>query len=155
ADRVTPSELIDRVLQESAYAFELSGRRLQQARENLKKMLALVRRIENRGYPTLGRLADYFDRLKSSDESNAGVAEPGAVNLVAVHAGKGLEFPIVFVVNLHVAGRGRSSAFSVIERGPDGGPEVAFGSSPATKLEDRREREELRRLLYVSVTRAR
>jgi ATP-dependent helicase/nuclease subunit A len=155
ADRVTPSELIDRVLQESAYVFELGGRRLQQARENLKKMLALVRRIENRGYPTLDRLAAYLDRLKSSDESNAVIEESGSVNLMTIHAAKGLEFPIVFVVNLHVAGRGRSSAFSVIERGPDGGPEVAFGSSAATKLEDRREREELRRLLYVSVTRAR
>jgi ATP-dependent helicase/nuclease subunit A len=32
---------------------------------------------------------------------------------------------------------------------------VAFGSTEGTRLEDRREREELRRLLYVAVTRAR
>ena len=53
-----PSELVDIVLRESAYAFELRGRRLDQARENVKKVRALVRRVENRGYATLGRLAD-------------------------------------------------------------------------------------------------
>jgi ATP-dependent helicase/nuclease subunit A len=143
------------VLEETAYAFELRGRRLNQARANLKKMRALVRRIENRGYPTLTRLADDLDTLRATDESNAVIEESGCVNLMTIHAAKGLEFPIVFVVNLHVPGRGRSSAFSLIERGPTGQPEVAFGSTAATKLEDLREREELRRLLYVSVTRAR
>jgi ATP-dependent helicase/nuclease subunit A len=155
ADRVSPSRLLDTILQESAYAFELRGRRLDQARENIKKVRALVRRIENRGYATLGRIAEYFETLRAGDESHAIVEAVGCVNLMTVHAAKGLEFPIVFVVNLHVAGRGRSSAFSVIERGPNGEPEVAFGPSEATKLEDLREREELRRLLYVSVTRAR
>jgi ATP-dependent helicase/nuclease subunit A len=155
ADRVSPSLLLDTILHESAYAFELGGRRLGQARENIKKVRALVRRIENRGYATLGRIAEYFETLRAGDESHAIVEAVGCVNLMTVHAAKGLEFPIVFVVNLHVPGRGRSSAFSVIERGPDGEPEVAFGSSDATRLEDLREREELRRLLYVSVTRAR
>ena len=37
---VPPSELLDRVLRESAYAFELRGRRLDQARENVKKVRA-------------------------------------------------------------------------------------------------------------------
>jgi len=154
ADRVPPSELIDTVLHDSAYAFELRGRRRHQARENLKKMRALVRRVENRGYATLGRLADYFETLRSGDESNATIEAAGCVNLMTIHAAKGLEFPIVFVVNLHAPGRGRSSAFSVIERGPGGEPEVAFGTTDATRLEDLREREELRRLLYVAVTRA-
>jgi ATP-dependent exoDNAse (exonuclease V) beta subunit len=155
ADRVSPTLLLDTILHESAYAFELRGRRLGQARENIKKVRALVRRIENRGYATLGRIAEYFETLRAGDESHAIVEAAGCVNLMTVHAAKGLEFPIVFVVNLHVPGRGRSSAFSVIERGPDGEPDVAFGSSDATRLEDLRDREELRRLLYVSVTRAR
>ena len=154
-DRIPPSELIDTILRESAYAFELSGRRLSQARENIKKVRALVRRVESRGYATLGRLARYFDTLRAGDESNAIVEASGAVNLMTMHAAKGLEYPIVFLVNLHLPGRGRPPGFSVIERGPDGAPEVAFTATAATKLEEKRETEELRRLLYVAVTRAR
>jgi ATP-dependent helicase/nuclease subunit A len=155
ADRIPPSELVDVVLRESAYAFELRGRRLSQARENVKKVRALLRRVESRGYATLGRLARYFDTLRAGDESNAIIEAADAVNLMTMHAAKGLEFPIVFLVNLHLAGRGRPAGFSIIERGPDGEPEVAFNLTEATRLEERRENEELRRLLYVAVTRAR
>jgi ATP-dependent exoDNAse (exonuclease V) beta subunit len=154
-DRVPASELIDQILRESAYTFEMSGRRFEQARENVKKARALVRRVENRGYATVGRLAEYFDTLRAGDESNAIVEAEGAVNLMTIHAAKGLEFPIVFVVNLHVGGRGRPGGFSVIDRGPDGKPEVAFNATAATRLEELREAEELRRLLYVAMTRAR
>ncbi|HKW01168.1 MAG TPA: UvrD-helicase domain-containing protein [Vicinamibacterales bacterium] len=154
ADRITPSELIDLILRETAYAFEMRGRRLEQARENVKKMRGLIRRIENRGYTTLGRLADYFEKLRAGDESNAVVQATGAVNLMTIHAAKGLEFPIVFVVNLHVPGR-RGSAITVIDRALNQEPHVAFGPSPETRAEERREIEEQRRLLYVAVTRAR
>jgi ATP-dependent helicase/nuclease subunit A len=154
ADRVTPSELVDTILRDTAYAFEMHGRRLDQARENVKKMRGLIRRVENRGYATLGRLADYFETLQAGDESNAIVQSTGAVNLMTIHAAKGLEFPIVFLVNLHMPGR-RGAAVSVIERGSDGEPHVSFGQSTETKAEDRREAEELRRLMYVAATRAR
>ncbi|HET9369734.1 MAG TPA: UvrD-helicase domain-containing protein [Vicinamibacterales bacterium] len=155
ADRVPPSELLDRVLMDSAYAAELRGRRLDQARENVKKVRALVRRVENRGYTTVARLAEYFETLRAGDESNAIVEASGAVNLMTIHAAKGLEFPVVFVVNLQAPGRGRAGGFSVIERGPDGEPAVAFHATGATELEDRRDDEELKRLLYVALTRAR
>jgi ATP-dependent helicase/nuclease subunit A len=155
ADRVPPSEVVDAILHDAAYAYEMRGRRLDQARENVKKVRALIRRVESRGYATLVRLADYFETLRAGEESNAVVAASGCVNLMTIHAAKGLEFPYVFVVNLHVPGRGRPAGFSVIERGPDGSPEVAFGPSEATRLEEQREAEELRRLFYVAATRAR
>jgi ATP-dependent helicase/nuclease subunit A len=155
ADRIPPSELIDIVLRESAYATELRGRRLDQARENLKKVRALIRRVENRGYTTLSRLASYFETLRLGDDSNAIVEASGSVNLMTVHASKGLEFPIVFLVNLHMGGKGRPPGVSVIDRGPEGEPVVSFGSTDATRLEEARETEELKRLLYVAVTRAR
>jgi len=115
----------------------------------------LVRRVENRGYATLGRLSAYFETLKAGDESNAIVEAKGCVSLMTIHAAKGLEFPIVFLVNLQTLGRGRGSSFSIIERGPAGEPEVAFGTTAATRLEDDRDEEELRRVLYVAATRAR
>ena len=154
ADRVTPSELVDVILHDTAYGYEMRGRRLDQARENIKKMRGLIRRVENRGYATLGRIAQYFETLGAGEESNAVVQSTGAVNLMTIHAAKGLEFPIVFLVNMHAPGR-RGAAVSIIERGPDGEPCVAFGASPETKVEERRETEELRRLMYVAVTRAR
>lgn len=150
-----PGELVDLVVRESAYTWELCGRRLDQARENVKKVRSLVRRIESRGYTTFDRLASFFETLRAGDDSNAVVEARGSVSLMTIHAAKGLEFPVVFVVNMHAPGRGRAGGFTVIERGADGEPEVTFGATEGTALEDRRDNEELRRLLYVAVTRAR
>jgi ATP-dependent helicase/nuclease subunit A len=155
ADRVPAGALLDRIIDESAYAWELRGQRADQARENMKKVRGLIRRVENRGYATLGRLADYFETLRAGDESNAVVEARGCVQLMTIHAAKGLEFPIVFLVNIQNPGRGRHQGISVIPRGVDDEPDVAFRSTDSTRLEDRRETEELRRLLYVAVTRAR
>ena len=154
-DRVTPGELVDTVLRESFYFHELRGRRFDQARENVKKVRGLIRRVESRGYATLARIAEYFETLRAGDESNAIIEAAGAVNLMTMHAAKGLEFPIVFLVNLHMQGRGRSGNISIIERGVGDEPEVAFSSTDGTRLEDLRESEELRRLMYVGATRAR
>jgi ATP-dependent helicase/nuclease subunit A len=154
-DRVPPGELMDMVMRESSYAAETAGVRAHQARENVKKVRALVRKVENRGYTTVGRLARYFETLRAGDESNAVIEARGCVSLMTIHAAKGLEFPAVFVVNLHAPGKGGSPGVTVIDRSVDGQPEVAFRSTDGTKLEERREVEELRRLLYVAVTRAR
>ena len=155
-DRVTPAELLDAVLDESAYALEIRGPRRAQARENLKKLRALVRRIQNRGYATLSRIADHLDQLALGDESNAVIDAVDAVNLMTVHAAKGLEFPIVFVVNL---GRGTGVPRAPIRVLTDGRgtPSVSIGDFESEADEDAgaREREETKRLLYVAVTRAR
>jgi ATP-dependent helicase/nuclease subunit A len=168
-DRVPPADLFEAILDEAAYDVELSGPRLPQARENLKKMRGLVRRIQNRGYATLRRLTDHLDRLSAGDESNATIDAVDAVSLMTVHASKGLEFPVVFVVNLARGTGGRRPPIRVraIRNGddeeatggqPGGGdvPAVTIGDfQPDADEEDARDQEETKRLLYVATTRAR
>ena len=161
ADRIRPSELLDHVLDHTAYAYELGsldeGPARRQARENLKKVRGLVRRIENRGYATLARVADYLDRLSAGDESAAAVDAVDSVNLMTVHAAKGLEFPVVFLVNLGRGGGGGRDPIRVAPIEHDEEIAVSVGTFRSAADQDAadRDREELKRLLYVAVTRAR
>jgi ATP-dependent helicase/nuclease subunit A len=155
-DRMAPTDLVSAVLTETAYGCELRGRRHRQARENLKKLRAIIGRFQNRGYATLARVADHLDERAIGDESNAVLDAKDSVSLMTVHAAKGLEFPIVFVVNL---GRGTGSQRAPIRVavGEGGEPSVAVADYQSEADEDAqaREREETKRLLYVALTRAR
>ena len=155
-DRIPPAELLDRVLEESAYLAEIRGPRFLQARENLKKIRAIVRRIQNRGYATLDRIASHLDRLAVGDDANAAIDASDAVSLMTVHAAKGLEFPVVFVVNLARGTANRRPPIRVVASGDDEAS-VAVGDFQSSGDEDQanKEREETKRLLYVAVTRAR
>jgi ATP-dependent helicase/nuclease subunit A len=156
-DRVPPADLLEQLFPATAYAFELRGPRRQQAWENLKKLRGLVRRIQNRGYATLSRIADHIDALTAGDESNAVIEALDAVNLMTVHASKGLEFPVVFVVNLAKGASGPPRPIRIIVDGGDGEPSVSVGPfvSDSDEAEREREKHETRRLLYVALTRAR
>ncbi len=159
-DRVPPAELFETILAESAYAYELRGPRLRQARENVKKMRSLVRRIQNHGYATMPRIADHLDSLTAGDESNAVLEALDAVNLMTVHASKGLEFPIVFVVNMAKGASGPPRPMRVVVDADAQGDEQASVTvgpfvSEMDEAERQREKHETKRLLYVAVTRAR
>jgi ATP-dependent helicase/nuclease subunit A len=155
-DRLTPAEILSRILAETAYGFEITGARQRQARENLKKLRGIVARFQNRGYATLARVADHLDQLAVGDESNASIDARDSISLMTVHAAKGLEFPIVFVVNL---GRGTGGVRAPIRVASDseGQAAVAIADYQSEADEDAlaRDREETKRLTYVALTRAR
>jgi len=156
-DRVPPGELLDLVLAQSAYTLELRGPRFRQALENLKKIRALIRRVQNSGYATLNRIVAHLDRLALGDESNAAIDALDSVSLMTVHAAKGLEFPVVFVVNLSRGTATRRPPIRVSGGGSDADVSVSVGDFQSGPDDDQaaREREETKRLLYVALTRAR
>ncbi|HVJ28558.1 MAG TPA: UvrD-helicase domain-containing protein, partial [Vicinamibacterales bacterium] len=156
-DRIPPADLFEQALPDLAYAYEIRGPRRQQAWENLKKMRGLIRRIQNRGYATLTRIADHIDALSAGDESNAVLEAIDAVNLMTVHASKGLEFPVVFVVNMARGATGFPRPVKVIADAEGDEPSVSVAPfvSELDELEREREQHETRRLLYVATTRAR
>jgi ATP-dependent exoDNAse (exonuclease V) beta subunit len=156
-DRIPAFELLERILEESDYARWFVGER--QAWENLKKVMEIVRRAENRGYLTMSRLADFLASAATDDESRAVLEAVDAVNLMTIHAAKGLEFDACFLVNMHQRRREDTSLPRIRELA-DGGIEVtalgAFdGDSGEAAKEPNRVEEEEKRLLYVALTRAR
>ena len=155
-DRIPPAELLDRVLHDVAYAHELHGRHVRQARENLKKFRGLIRRLENRGYATMARVSEQIDGL-ADDVSTAVVEAYDAVNFMTVHAAKGLEFPVVFLVDLGRGTRGQAPPVRVIPDRGDGHPSVSVWPYRTEVDTEERQRDlgETKRLLYVAATRAR
>src|SRR5262249_21370165 len=93
--------------------------------------------------------------LSVGDESNAAIDAREAVNLMTVHASKGLEFPIVFVVNLARGTGNWRDPIRVSGAGDDAHVSVGDFLSDADEDAAPRDREETKRLVYVALTRAR
>ncbi|HEX9723125.1 MAG TPA: 3'-5' exonuclease, partial [Vicinamibacteria bacterium] len=152
-DRLPPADLVQEILDEADYAGCLTGRKGAQGWENLKKILEMLRRAQNRGYLTLSRLSEFLDTASTGDESLAILEAVDAVNLMTIHAAKGLEFETVFVVNMDQTTRTDMSLPRITEK-PEGDVEVhALGRAESEG--PTRSVEEEKRLLYVALTRAR
>jgi RecB family exonuclease len=169
ASRRTLAELIERAIGQSGYrelllSLEWGERRL----ANVHKLIRLARRFEE----TDGRdLRGFLDHVAYRQVSRAG-AEPDApasgrpldaVQLMTVHAAKGLEFPVVCVADL---GRGRNlSTPELLVDGDRIGLRLVYldGREAVTTLDfdelsaesRKRGAEEEERIIYVAMTRAR
>jgi ATP-dependent helicase/nuclease subunit A len=133
---------------------------------NLIKIKETARALESKGPLTLPAFLKLLTALslEREDEAEAVVTEEGknAVRIMTIHAAKGLEFPVVFVVDLGRKKRPWDREGIFIDRsdtpvsGARLGPVADFGYRNAIRArEDRRAAAEERRLLYVAATRAR
>ena len=151
-DFVMNSGFVERFLAEESIENQLKIKNLNLFFERIKKFEASVsgptRRSLGEGGPTVPGFVSYLDLLMEAGENpaQAEIEDIDTVSLLTVHSAKGLEFPVVFLVNL-VAGRfparRRGEALAI----PD---ELVKDILP----EGDQHLQEERRLFYVGCTRA-
>ncbi len=126
------SQLLPLILEKSGYRAELEkdpGEEARQRLANLEELVNVAVVFEERSEDaSLGAFLEQASLMSSADTYEAGA---DAVTLMTLHAAKGLEFPVVFLVGLD---------------------EGLFPLSRSLDKED--ELEEERRLCYVGITRA-
>ncbi|WP_060975848.1 DNA helicase PcrA [Streptococcus sp. CCH8-C6] len=138
-DDFTVTELVEAVLEKTGYAAALAAQVTleSQARiENIEEFLSVTKNFdESPDNPTdesgLDKLSRFLNDLALIADTDDGDTESSEVTLMTLHAAKGLEFPVVFLVGME---------------------ENVFPLSRASEDED--ELEEERRLAYVGITRA-
>lgn len=137
-EAATPAELLEKIIESSQY--------LQQFDEEIEEELARIENIKElqsvaTEFSSLPEFlenialvqSEYFagEKLPTSSKDSVGTSKPDAVTLMTLHAAKGLEFPIVFLIGME---------------------EGLFPHSRS--LMEPEEMEEERRLAYVGITRA-
>ena len=136
------------------------------ARRNLQRLLELVMAAEQSGLTAPLALVDHLVQLADSDETGNAAVAADAVTLMTVHKSKGLEFPLVAVVD---TGRPWGRQEGRWQQEPPGSPRLGvfyLGSKTDRPSSDphfdellaagsERIVEECQRLLYVALTRAR
>ena len=138
-DDYTVTELVEAVLEKTGYAASLAAQATleSQARiENIEEFLSVTKNFdESPDNPAdesgLDKLSRFLNDLALIADTDDGDEESSVVPLMTLHAAKGLEFPVVFLVGME---------------------ENVFPLSRASEDED--ELEEERRLAYVGITRA-
>ena len=138
-DDYTVTELVEAVLEKTGYAAALVAQATleSQARiENIEEFLSVTKNFDespdnSSDESGLDKLSRFLNDLALIADTDDGDQESSEVTLMTLHAAKGLEFPVVFLVGME---------------------ENVFPLSRASEDED--ELKEERRLAYVGITRA-
>ncbi|MDR3668443.1 MAG: UvrD-helicase domain-containing protein [Ignavibacteriaceae bacterium] len=166
------SLLLRKILKESHYLADLAARAdgLQEI-ANIEKLISLTSDFQKEGYKTL---FDFVNFLKSSieekdDEPQAPVSEESnAVKIMTIHQSKGLEFPVIVLykcndttINNTIKSKTiiADKTFGLLTKLPfKNNYYIPYQSTSINILSDyiaeKRELAEMKRLLYVGMTRA-
>jgi ATP-dependent helicase/nuclease subunit A len=168
ARNLTAAELLTRLWYDEGYRYETVWSASSQVYGDLYDLLfELARHIDERG-GGLCDFIDYLDRLAEKQEKNDDLDQNGegpGVRIMSIHKCKGLEFPVVFLFGCSKIERtGGASLTSYSEKWglaldlPQAEELPLKGGNYFSLLEKeeerRKEEAELRRLLYVAMTRA-
>lgn len=127
-------EILGHLLKESGYQDFLQGSELEEDQErlaNVQELLTAAREFDER-HPDDGGLEAFLEEVCLANDTDAWEGEDDRVTLMTLHASKGLEFPVVFIIALE---------------------EGLIPHERSMQQDD--ELEEERRLLFVGITRAR
>ncbi|MEB3331447.1 MAG: UvrD-helicase domain-containing protein [Synechococcaceae cyanobacterium] len=128
----SPSELVQRVMEQSGYVAELISEATDEAedrRRNLNELVNAALQFQEENEE--GSLGDFLATSALASDADSKDTAADRVTLMTLHASKGLEFPVVFLVGLEQ------------------------GLFPSYRsLDDPAALEEERRLCYVGLTRA-
>ena len=170
ADHISICELLTQLWYSEGYRYAvLSNPALHHYLELYDYFFELARQADAKGE----NLATFLDRIAhlmrsgdKIDDLNIPVDRQGGVHLMTVHKSKGLEFPVVFLVDCHNPGTGDRNSLPVYFS-PETGISVNTGASDEAETakdnwfylkgkeeEKKRNQAEIRRLLYVAMTRA-
>lgn len=139
-DSLTVTEITENLLDKTGYleALQVQNTLESQARiENIEEFLSVTKNFDDNpeitveGETGLDRLSRFLNDLALIADTDDIATETAEVTLMTLHAAKGLEFPVVFLIGME---------------------EGVFPLSRA--IEDADELEEERRLAYVGITRA-
>ncbi len=137
-DNHSITSIVEKMLQQSGYTEDLKEQNTLEAQtrlENIDEFLSVTNKFDE-GYDESqteqSRLTDFLADVSLLSDQDEGEEDDDVVTLMTLHAAKGLEFPVVFLVGME---------------------EGLFPSSRSMGDEDSLEEE--RRLAYVGVTRAR
>ncbi len=163
AVRMPPTALIRLLLRRTPwYARVWSSPRALQIEANIEKLLEAARQFEQRGFRNLLDFVEELEQLRlvaDTEAEAAVISDDNVVTLMTIHAAKGLEFPIVYLVGTNQSARRRSDPVLMTEelgisiRTVGDGEPTATGAIAQYFLQQRDDAEE-QRLLYVALTRA-
>jgi DNA helicase-2/ATP-dependent DNA helicase PcrA len=133
AEAVPLAELAARIIEETGYAAKLKEERSEEAADrlaNLQELLSALQEFERTSEEKT--LAAFLEQVALISDLERGEKKAESATLMTLHAAKGLEFPLVFMIGME---------------------ERLFPH--VRSLEDPEQMEEERRLCYVGMTRAR